>query len=437
MNFSNDKQSAIDSKVPMLTNVTIGLQHLFTIFPALVAIPMILGAGIGLDPHTIALMISANILTSGVAILIQVYGIGSFAGVRMPLVMGPGFVPLGAMIVVGIEYGLPTLFGAVIGAAFVICAASFFMNRIMKFFPKVVTGTFVTFIGISMAPVAFSNIAGGIGAADFGSLPNMTLGLGTMFMVIMLNKYGNWFVKSVSLLIGMAVGTVAAFAIGIMEMPALSGADSFALVTPFKFGIPEFEISSIFILSVFGIVTIVQNISNMVFLDKVCGVETDPERMGRGIRAQAAAQLVAGSVGAMPPTMFTENISIISLSGVTARSTVAFTGIVLVAISLFPKLALLFAAIPKPVIGGATIALFGTISAAGISMLSEVDYSDSSNFLIVGTGLAIGVGAMFTQSAFEKLPPLVGMLAGNGLFVVCVVTVSMHIIFNMLFKQKQ
>ena len=436
MSFDGKETQTVDSKVPLLTDITIGLQHLFTMFPAMVAVPMILGTGIGLAPDVIALMISANILTGGVTILIQVYGMGRFIGARMPLVMGPGFVPLGAMVVVGIEQGLPTLFGAVIGAAFVIAIASFFMDRIMDFFPKVVTGTFVAFIGISMAPIAFANMAGGTGSPDFGSLQNILLGLGSMFLVIMLNKYGNWFIKSVSLLLGMAIGTAAALLLGAMDMPNLGEASAFALVAPFKFGVPKIEASSIFILSVFGIVTIVQNISNMVFLDKVCEVETDPERMGRGIRAQAAGQLFGGVVGAMPPTMFTENISIISLSGVRARSTVAFTGMVLVVISLFPKLALLFTAIPKPVIGGATIALFGTISAAGISILSEVDYSDSGNFLIVGTGLAIGVGAMFTQSAFEKMPPLVGMLAGNGLFVVCVVTVLMHIIFNMLFKQK-
>ena len=436
MSFTTQELQALDAKVPMITNVTVGLQHLFTMFPAMVAIPMILGAGIGLSHDVIALMISANALAGGITILIQVYGLGSFAGVRMPLVLGPGFVPLGAMIVVGSEYGLPTLFGAVIGAAFVICAASFFMDRIMKFFPPVVTGTFVAFIGISMAPIAFANMAGGTGSPDFGSLQNILLGLGTMFLVIMLNKYGNWFIKSVSLLLGMAIGTGAACLLGEMDMPSFSSAASFALITPFKFGIPKFEAAPIFILSVFGIVNMVQNIGNLVFLDKTCEVRPDTARMGRGIRAQATGQFLGGFIGAVPPTIFTENISIISLSGVKARSTVAFTGIALVVISLFPKLSLLFTAIPKPVIGGATIALFGTISAAGISMLTEVDFSDSSNFLIVGTGLALGVGAMFTHGAFGKLPPLVAMLAGNGLFVICVVTVLMHIIFNMLFKQK-
>ena len=104
-------------------------------------------------------------------------------------------------------------------------------------------------------------------------------------------------------------------------------------------------------------------------------------------------------------------------------------------ISLFSKLSVLVTAIPKPVIGGVTLALFGTISAAGVSILSRLDYSDQSNSLILGTGLVLGVGAMFTPGVFSGLPPIAAMLAGNGLFVVCVVEVLSHIVFNMIFKR--
>lgn len=424
-----------NEKVSPCTSVVMGLQHLLTMCPAALTLPVILGQGLGLDREAIAFMVSANLLASGIAILIQVYGIGKFAGARMPIVMGPAFAPLGPMIILGNQYGLPILFGAVIGAAIALCLISFFMEWIMKFFPPVVVGTFVMFIGISMAPIAFANIAGGIGSTDFGAPRNILLGLGVMCFVVFLNRYGSQFLQSISLLLGIALGSCLSFFLGMLDVPSMKGTPLIELIEPMRFGTPRFEAISIAIMTLFCVVNMIQSISSMALLDNVFERDTGIHRKGRGIRGQAIAQLFSGFFGAVPSAMFTENVGIIALSKITARSTVGFTGAMLILISLFPKLSVLVTAIPKPVIGGVTLALFGTISAAGVSILSRLDYSDQSNSLILGTGLVLGVGAMFTPGVFSGLPPIAAMLAGNGLFVVCVVAVLSHIVFNMIFKR--
>ena len=181
----------------------------------------------------------------------------------------------------------------------------------------------------------------------------------------------------------------------------------------------------------------IQCIGVYAFLDDVRGTNTSDKDKVDGMRGQAFAQMVSGVFNSVPSSMFNENVGVIKLSGIGARSTVGCAGIMLLIISLIPKCSALITCIPKPVIGGATLALFGTISAAGISILSSVDYSDNNNSLIVGTGLALGVGASFTATAFDKLPVVLSMLLSNGLFVVGIVTIILNIVLNLGKKEKK
>ena len=128
--------------------------------------------------------------------------------------------------------------------------------------------------------------------------------------------------------------------------------------------------------------------------------------------------------------MFNENVGVIKLSGIKERSTVGASAVMLLIISMIPKLSVFITCIPKPVIGGATLALFGTITAAGISILSSVDYSNNNNSLVLGTGLALGVSVTFTPNVFDKFPLILSMLFSNGLFVVGLVTITLNLLLN-------
>ena len=141
----------------------VGFQHVLTMCPGTIAVPLILAGALGLDEKETAFLVSANFFTSGIAILIQVLGIGKLAGSRYPIVLGSSFAPLSPMILIGKEYGMAALFGSVIASGAVIFLLSFFMDKILKLFPQVVVGTFVTLIGITLAPTALRDLAGGRG----------------------------------------------------------------------------------------------------------------------------------------------------------------------------------------------------------------------------------------------------------------------------------
>jgi NCS2 family nucleobase:cation symporter-2/xanthine permease len=422
--------AVMEEKAALSQNLIMGLQHVLTMCPGSIAVPLIMGSALGLDNETTAFLVAANLFTSAIAILIQVYGVGKHIGSRLPIVLGSAFAPLGPMIVIGQQYGLPAVFGAVMVSGVFMFGICYFMKSILKFFPPVVIGSFVTLIGITLAPTAFTDLAGGEGSANFGSVENLLLGLLVLMIIVLLNRFGNGFIQSIALLLGLLVGTLVAIPLNMLDLSPVAAAGWFELVTPFKFGLPQFKIDAIFLMTLFCVINMIQCIGVYAFLDNVQGTETDDKVKVDGMRAQSFAQMISGIFNSVPSTMFNENVGVIKLSGNGARSTVGTAGIMLLIMSLVPKLSNFIICIPKPVIGGATLALFGTISAAGISILSSVDYSDNNNSLILGTGLALGVGASFTGAAFDKLPSVLAMLFSNGLFVVGFVTIVLNIILN-------
>ena len=431
------KNGNAGKKVTVSQNLVMGLQHVLTMCPGSIAVPLIMSGPLGLDSATTAYLVAANLFTSAIAILIQVYGVGKHIGSRLPIVLGSAFAPLGAMIVIGQRYGLPAVFGAVIAAGLVMLGVSLFINKLLRFFPPVVIGSFVTMIGVTLAPVAFSDIAGGIGAEGFGAPMNVAVGLAVLLIIVLLNRFGNGLVQSVSLLAGLGIGALIALPLGMADFAPVAQAKWFEAIVPFRFGAPQFKVDAVLIMSLFCVINMIQCVGVFAFLDNVRGTSTPDKTKVDGMRGQAFAQVVSGIFNSVPSSMFNENVAVIKLSGIGARSTVGCAGIMLLIVSLIPKCSAFITCIPKPVIGGATLALFGTIAAAGVSILSSVDYSKNNNSLILGTGLALGVGASFTAGAFERLPMVLSMLFSNGLFVVGAVTITLNIILNMGGKKKR
>ena len=351
----------------------LAFQHVLTMCPASIAVPLILGSALNLDNKTVAFLVSANLFTSGISVLIQTFGFANI-GSKLPLVMGASFAPLGVMISIGGQYGLDTLFGAIIGSGILIFVISFFMEKILVFFPNVVVGSFVTLIGISLIPVAFKDLAGGEGAANFGSVENIMLGGFVLIIIIGLNQYGKGLVRSLSLLIGIIIGTIIAFALGMVDLTPVAQASWFEIINPGKFGTPKFRIDAILMMTIFCVINLIQCIGVFSVLDEVCQTNTDSSTKIKGLRGVAMGQIFAGLFCSVPSTMFNENVGLIELTNVKSRNVIKMAGLFLIIIGFFPKVAALITIVPKPVMGGATISLFGIILTAGISILSKVRF---------------------------------------------------------------
>lgn len=422
-------KDVFEEKVSRGKLLILAFQHVLTMCPASIAVPLILGSALNLDNKTVAFLVSANLFTSGISVLIQTFGFANI-GSKLPLVMGASFAPLGVMISIGGQYGLNTLFGAIIGSGILIFVISFFMEKILVFFPNMVVGSFVTLIGISLIPVAFKDLAGGEGAANFGAVENIMLGGLVLIIIIGLNQYGKGLVRSLSLLIGIIIGTIIAFALGMVDLTPVAQASWFEIINPAKFGAPKFRIDAILMMTIFCVINLIQCIGVFSVLDEVCQTNTDSRTKIKGLRGVAMGQIFAGLFCSVPSTMFNENVGLIELTNVKSRNVIKMAGLFLIIIGFFPKVAALITIVPKPVMGGATISLFGIILTAGISILSKVDFSTGGNFTIVGISLAVGVGVTVVPNIFDAFPSLLSMLLSNGLFMVSITAIILNIVFN-------
>nr|SFZ88932.1 Xanthine permease [Loigolactobacillus rennini] len=421
----------LDAKLPFNEILALGIQHVLTVFPGTIAVPLILASALKMDANLTTVMITATMFATAITTFIQVNGIGKTIGSKLPLVLGAAFAPLSPMIAIGLKYNIPAIFGAIIGSGIILFGLSFFMEKVVKFFPPVVVGAFVTIIGITLAPTAFRDLAGGTETAKhYGDPKNLLLGLSVLLIIILLSVFAKGMVKNLAILIGLIVGTVAAIPLGLLNLAAMAHASWFMPIMPFKFGVPEFNLGAILIMTLFCMINTIQCFGAFNFLDEVAGRKTSVQQQINGIRGQAFGQIIAGCFNSFPSSTFNENIGIIKLSRIGARSTIKCASAILLIISFSPKFCSLITCIPKPVIGGATLALFGTITAAGISILSSVNYNHNNNSIVLGTSMALGVGANFMTSAFEKLPTVLSMLLSNGLFVVAFSAVILNLIVN-------
>ena len=411
-------------------NLLVGFQHVLAMCPGTIAVPLILSGAMGLDARTTAFLVSANLFTSGIAILIQVFGLSKYIGSRYPIILGSSFAPLAPMIMIGNTYGLPTLFGAIMVSGVLIFILSFFLDKILMLFPPVVVGTFVTLIGVSLAPTAIQDLAGGTGSSTYGSGQNLLLGFGVLIFIILVEKFGKGIWRAMSLLLGIIGGTLVGAFMGMVDITPIQEASAFRLVTPFYFGAPQFEAGSILIMTIFCIINMIQCIGVFSVLDEIAGTHTDNATKIKGIKAQAVSQVITGAFNSVPSTMFNENVSLIDLTKIKSRSVIATAGVMMLLLGIFPKVSAVITVVPKAVLGGATLALFGVITSSGISILSKLNFFENNNFTIVGTSIAIGVGATFASDIFAGLPSTLSMICSNGLFMVSASAILLNLLLN-------
>ena len=163
----------LNQRPPMSATLLLALQHMLASIGGIVAVPLIVGASVGLPAIEIADLINAALLAAGIGTIIQCFGFGP-VGIRLPVVMGSSLQFLGVLITIGKNDGMSGVMGAAFAGSFLVILASFFMDKIKKLFPDVVSGVVITLIGLTILPVAMNWIGDAPkGSADFATLPKI------------------------------------------------------------------------------------------------------------------------------------------------------------------------------------------------------------------------------------------------------------------------
>ncbi|PID25687.1 nucleobase:cation symporter-2 family protein [Sporosarcina sp. P7] len=414
----------------------LGFQHLLAMYAGAVLVPLIVGNAIGLTPTQLTYLVSIDILMCGIATLLQISR-NKYFGVGLPVVLGCTFTAVGPMILIGNDYGISAIYGAVIASGVIIFFISRFFGSLVKFFPPIVTGSVVTIIGITLIPVAINNMGGGQGAEDFGSMTNILLSFGTLLFIVLLFRFTSGFMQSIAILLGLVVGTIAAIFLGIVDFSNVQDASYVHMVMPFYLATPTFHLLPIAIMTLVAMVSLVESTGVYFALGDICEKEIDQKMLESGYRAEGLASIIGGIFNAFPYTTFSQNVGLMQLSGVKSRRVILVTAIMLISLGFLPKVAALATIVPAAVLGGAMVAMFGMVVSQGIKMLSPVISKTQDNAMIVACSIGIGLGVSVVPDLFKELPESVQILTSNGIVLGSITAIFLNIIFNMLPSKKK
>ncbi|MFG2906823.1 nucleobase:cation symporter-2 family protein [Kitasatospora sp. NPDC048286] len=424
----------VDELLPPVKLFSTGLQHVAAMYAGVVAPPLIVGAGVGLSPAELALLISASLFTAGLATLLQTLGVWR-VGARLPFVNGVSFAGVAPMIAIAKEHGpkhaLPVIFGAVIVAGLLCFLAAPYFCRLIRFFPPVVQGTVITLIGVSLLPVAVNWARGGSpGAPGYGSMRAVGLAAITLVAVVLCNRLLRGFWQQLSLLVGLALGTLIALPLGLAHFGSVQNAKIFALPSPFHFGAPLFDAAAIVSMCIVMVVSMTESTADMLALGRIVDREADEPTLAAGLRADGLATALSPVFNGFAASAFAQNIGLVALTRIRSRFVVAAGGGILVVLGLFPVLGSVVSLVPQPVLGGAGIVLFGTVAASGIRTLAEAGMESNSHTVLVSVSLGVGIIPIAAPTFYDSFPEAARTLLHSGISAGCVMAVLLNLLFH-------
>ncbi|MBZ2196378.1 2-oxo-4-hydroxy-4-carboxy-5-ureidoimidazoline decarboxylase [Occultella gossypii] len=423
----------VDERLPTGKLAVYGLQHVLAFYAGAVIVPILLAGAIGLDERELIHLINADLFTCGIASIIQSIGFWK-VGVRLPLLQGVTFTAVSPMIAIGLAAGggtdgLLVIYGAVIVAGLFTFLIAPFFARLIRFFPPVVTGTVILIIGIALLPVAAQDAVGGAGG-DPTNPRNLAYALGTLALIVAIQRIFKGFMATVAVLIGLVVGTLAAWAFGDAHFGGVAESAWVGVTTPFYFGWPQFSAAAIISMIVVMLITAVETTGDVFATGEIVDKRISKVDIARALRADGLATTLGGVLNSFPYTCFAENVGLVRLTRVKSRYVVAAAGLIMIGLGLLPKAGAVVAGIPHPVLGGAALAMFATVAVVGIQTLSRVDFNDHRNIVIVGTSIGLALLVTAQPAVAQAVPSWAEIIFGSGITLGSITAIGLNLVFH-------
>ena len=404
----------------------LGLQHLLAMYSGSILVPIIIATSLGYSTEQLTYLISTDIFMCGVATFLQLQ-LNKHFGIGLPIVLGVAFQSVAPLIMIGQSHGSGAMFGALIASGIYVVLVSGVFAKIADLFPSIVTGSVITTIGLTLIPVAIGNMGNNVPEPTGQSL---LLAAITVVIILLINIFTKGFIKSISILIGLVVGTAIAASMGLVDFSPVAAAPIVHIPTPLYFGMPTFEISSIVMMCIIATVSMVESTGVYLALSDITNDPINSTRLRNGYRAEGLAVLLGGIFNTFPYTGFSQNVGLVKLSGIKKRLPIYYAAGFLVLLGLLPKFGALAQIIPSPVLGGAMLVMFGFVSIQGMQILARVDFANNEhNFLIAAVSIAAGVG-LNNSNLFVSMPTAFQMFFSNGIVVASLLAIVLNAVLN-------
>jgi xanthine permease XanP len=320
------------------------------------------------------------------------------------------------------EQALALIFGVCLFGSFVIIVLSQFIHLFDKIITPVVSGTVVMIIGLGLIKTGMISLAGGAVAlakndGSFGSFQNLALGGAVLFIVVVLTLSPNRYLRMGAIAIGLAVGFIASLFLGIVNCRTFSQMPFFRLPVPFRYGI-SFDFGAFLPFILIYILTAIETIGDLTATSAVSGEPVSGgvyvRRIQGGVLGDGINSLIAAVLNTFPNTTFSQNNGVIQMTGVGSRYVGFYVAGIFVILGLLPFVGGIFQSIPQPVLGGATLVLFGSIAVAGLNIVVSAGL-DRRSIIIVAVSLGLGLGVIFAPEIFVGKPAIFSNLFGSSI----------------------
>ncbi len=390
----------LNDRPPLPQTLFAALQHLLAMFVAVITPSLIICQSLGVPADQTNTIISMSLFASGLSSFIQIRTFGPI-GSGLLSIQGTSFNFLGPIIGAGLALkaggaDIETMMAAIFGTILVASSAEILLSRVLQFAQRIITplvsGIVVTLIGLTLVQVGLISMGGGYAAmadGSFGSLDKLALAGTVLAIIVLLNRAHNPYVRVASIVIAMLVGYVMAYLMGMVNTDNLAETQFIALPIPMQYGL-GFDWSLFIPLVLIFLITALEAIGDITATSEVSGEPVKGpvymKRIKGGVLADGLNSALAAVFNSFPNSTFSQNNGVILLTGVASRYVGYFIAGMLVLLGLFPGVASFVQLIPEPVLGGATIVMFGTIAAAGVRIISRVDL-DRRAILIMALSL--------------------------------------------------
>lgn len=438
----------IEDKPPFQESVFAALQHLLAIFVAIITPPLIIAKALEFSAETTAFLVSMSLLASGISTFIQCRRFGP-VGCGLLCVQGTSFSFIGALTASFAARGDMTE-TAILAAIFGVCIAAspveMIVSRLLKYTKKIITplvsGIVVTMIGLSLIKVAIISCGGGYGAMaidpavdatkTFGSYQNLGLAALVLVSIIVLNSIRNRYIRMSSIIIGLVIGYVTAYFMGWVDFSKMGEIGAITIPQPLKYGL-GFDLSAFIAVALIYFITSIEAYGDITANSMIGGEPIEgPKFMKRvqgGVLADGINSTLAGVLNSFPTSIFAQNNGLIQLTGVASRYVGYYIAAFLVILSAFPFVGGVFSIIPEPVLGGATLLMFGTVAASGVRIIASQNI-DRKAILVLAVSFACGLGVELVPNILSQMPDTISRIFSSGIATGGTVAILANIIIR-------
>lgn len=434
----------IEDKPPFSEAMFAGFQHLLAIFVAIITPPLIISRALNFSAETTGFLVSMALLASGISTFIQCRRFGP-VGCGLLCIQGTSFSFIGALTASFAAKGDMTE-AAILAAIFGVCIAAspveMIVSRLLKYTKKIITplvsGIVVTMIGLSLIKVAIIACGGGFGAMGvdgekgFGSPQNLGLAALVLVSIIVLNGIKNKYIRMSSIIIGIAIGYGVSYFMGWVDFSNMGDIGAFTIPQPFKYGL-GFDLSAFIAVAIIYFITSIEAYGDITANSMIGGEPIEgPKFMKRvqgGVLADGINSTIAGIFNSFPNSIFAQNNGLIQLTGVASRRVGYYIAAFLVILSAFPFVGGVFSIMPEPVLGGATLLMFGTVAASGVRIIASQDI-DRKAILVLAVSFACGLGVELVPDILSQMPTWVKGIFASGITTGGVVAILANVIIR-------